>query len=95
MLFAKFTDRAYKVTQVTYVDSFLLIYYVFYMSIFNIYSRREYTPQFLIDENIVDADSTMERFAAVMLLQAETKSGFRFDYATAIFAVANCAKAIL
>jgi len=30
-----------------------------------------------------------------MLLQAETKSGFRFDYATAVFAVANCAKAIL
>jgi hypothetical protein len=95
MLFAKLTDRAYKVTEVTYVDAFVLCYFVFYMIIVQVYSDEQYTPQFLIDEGIVNAEQKMERFSAVMLLQAETKSGFRFDYATAVFAVANCAKAIL
>lgn len=44
---------------------------------------------------MVDMDSPMSRFASVMILQAETRDGFRFDYATAVFAVANCIKAIL
>lgn len=94
ILFAKLTDRPYKVTEVTQIDFFLIFYWIFFLIILAVYQQHKYVKDFYFDSGIIDRDDFMHRFSGAMLYQAEVKD-FRYDYVTGIFAVANMGKVLL
>lgn len=94
ILFASLTDRPYKVTDVTKIDFFLIIYWVFWLVIFGVYEQEKYVPQFFYDVDLVDKSSSISRFSGAMLWTSEAKN-FRYDFVTGVFAVGNTIKVLL
>lgn len=93
-IFAKLTDRPYKVTEVTKIDIFLIGYWIFFLIILAVYQQHKYVKEFYFDSGIIDKDDFMHRFAGAMLYEAEVKD-FRYDYVTGIFATLNMGKVLL
>lgn len=91
--FAQFTDRPYKVTEITYTDIIIIFYWIFLLIVFFVFEQTRYLPQFFSDANLVDTDSGIEIFAGNMIYQAEVRE-FRFDFVMAITAFLFCIKAL-
>lgn len=67
VIFAKLTDRPYKVTEVTYADTFIILWWIVYIIVYFIYSQEQYLHEFFVEAKIVDTQDPMEIFAGYQL----------------------------
>ena len=92
-LFATFTDRPFKVTEITYLDTVIVLYYGFFVAIQIYYSDPDLIPEFYKTAGLVDTENNNQVFAVNMLWNSEERA-FRFDYVMAIMAFLFMTKAL-